>query len=146
MISKKQQPLISFLFFSPASHALSFKLSRAPERCWTVYPRNVVEQHFRRKEEEVQITGLSSHKPLKFGICDYQVKPVLGMLFDTVFGPSVAMMSSMLFMVTGWFRVCTEELFQWHQTSNCLLWWFCSALVSSSDNSNTCVRLLYGHS
>lgn len=38
------------------------------------------------------IKGSSFHKPLKFGICDYQVKPVSGRFSDTDFGPSVVMM------------------------------------------------------
>lgn len=49
------------------------------------------------------IKGSSSHKPLKFGICDYQVRPVSGRVFWTrTLDPSVVMMSYL------WFQIGSE--------------------------------------
>lgn len=56
----------------PASNALSFRLSRAPERCWTACPRRAA---------QVPGPGPSlGHKPPEFGICDYQVSAVFLLL------------------------------------------------------------------
>lgn len=72
-----------------ASRALSFRLSRAPERCWTSDPG--------RKENELLSGPPLDHKPVKFGICDYQVKVLLLMFLDAVSEPSV------VGMLTVWY-------------------------------------------
>ncbi|XP_056913938.1 uncharacterized protein LOC130539537 isoform X2 [Takifugu flavidus] len=79
--AQPKEVIFEEVFVQPAlvtdgsSHALSFRLSRAPERCWTAYSRRVAQQHFGRKDNEPPPGPSLDHKPPEFGICDYQTGP-----------------------------------------------------------------------